>query len=462
MKLSRQALQLLKHLKQEEGETFEIHELEKDGFDQAMVHRAAMELEEKGVIDYSREEQLERKISEEGEKVIREGSPEYRLLERLKEESPVELSELHDLDLDVALGKAREKDWVRISRGEAEITEKGSENDSDPVREMLENRDFTGELEERGLVETSTQKKRLLELVEEVNLQEVEVKFDVEARVRTPRTGKKHFYRQIIDYARQKWVEMGFKEMKGDFIVPSLLNFDALYTPQDHPARELQDTFFMKKPEKADISGYGEKVNRIRETHENGWETGSRGWNYEWSEEEARRNVLRTHTTAASAKTLHQIDIEGEELPVKYFKISRNFRNETVDRFHLAEFIQTEGIVVGEDLNYRHLKGYIGEFFKKMGYEEFRLVPSYYPYTELSTEVQVWDEEDREWVGLGGSGLFRPEVVKPLLGREVTVLAWGLGFGRIAMKSSGIEDIRELYRNDIEILEETPVWRPER
>jgi phenylalanyl-tRNA synthetase alpha chain len=254
---------------------------------------------------------------------------------------------------------------------------------------------------------------------------------------------------------------MGFEEMEGDYVVPSLLNFDALYTPQDHPARELHDTFFVENPETADLSEYGDKVDHIKETHENGWETGSKGYGGEWSREEAERNVIRTHTTAISAQRLHQIDINEEDLPKKLFIVGRNFRNETVDRTHLAEFYQTDGIVLGKDLNFKNLKGYISTFFEKMGYDKFRLIPSYYPYTEMSVEVQVWDEEDEEWLGMGGAGMFRPEVVKPLLGFEAKVLAWGLGIGRIAAMAAELTDIRELYRNDIEIINETPVWRPD-
>jgi phenylalanyl-tRNA synthetase alpha chain len=254
---------------------------------------------------------------------------------------------------------------------------------------------------------------------------------------------------------------MGYQEISEDYVVPSLLNFDALYTPQDHPAREMHDTFFMEKPENVDLSEYGEIVNRIKQTHEDGWTTGSKGWNYDWSEEEAARNVLRTHTTAATVRRIHEIEINEEELPKKFFILGRNFRNETVDRHHLAEFYQTDGVVIGEDLNFRNLKGYISEFFEKMGYEKFRMIPSYYPYTEMSVEVQVYDEKEEEWIGLGGAGMFRPEVVKPMLGFEAKVLAWGLGIPRIAMGAADIDDIRELYRNDIKLLEETPRWRPD-
>ena len=464
MKLSRQAKQVLEHLKNNESLT--VSELEDIGFDQSLVNRAALELEEQELIDVQKETELNRHLTDTGKEVVEKGSPEHRMIERV-EEGDRSLSDLQDLNLDVALGKAREKEWIEIEGGAVSLTRKGRDYlDEDPVRDELRREEFRDHHEDRGLVETEEKTRKTLELTErgsKIEIQDIEEDFNVEAEVQTPQVGKKHFYKNIIDFARQKWIEMGFEEMSGGFVVPSLLNFDALYTPQDHPARELQDTFFMSKPEKTDLSVFGDKVEHIKKTHQDGWLTGSDGWGHEdWSEEEAARNVLRTHTTAVSARTIHSMEVEQEDLPAKYFTIARNFRNETVDRFHLAEFNQTEGIVVGEDLNFANLKAYISEFFQKMGYEEFRMIPSYYPYTEMSVEVQIWDEEDEEWVGLGGAGMFRPEVVKPLLGFEATVLAWGLGLGRIALKAAELKDIRELYRNDIENLEDTPQWNPER
>ncbi|WP_414837984.1 phenylalanine--tRNA ligase subunit alpha [Candidatus Nanosalina sp. VS9-1] len=458
MKLSKQALEILEQLKQKNGEST-VTELEKEGFDQSMVNRASLELEQEGLAEVDEETDEYYVLTDTGKEVEEKGSPEYRLVERVRS-GDTHMSDLQDLDLDVALGKARERSWIKIDSGEVELVE---DVEQDPVREKLEEKDFTDEHLDRGLVEireSTVRKIRLTEKGEDVETEKIEEDFNVEAEVETPRIGKKHFYKEILDFAQEKFVEMGFQEMTGDFIVPSFLNFDALYTAQDHPARDLHDTFFMKTPEKTDLSEYGEKVQHVKETHEDGWTTGSKGWGYDWSEQEASRNVLRTHTTAVSARRLHEIDINEEELPKKFFIIGRNFRNETVDRTHLPGFIQLDGIVVGKNLNYRNLKGYLSEFFEKMGYEEFRLIPSYYPYTEMSTEVQVYDEEDEEWLGMGGAGLFRPEVVKPMLGFEATVLAWGLGLGRVAMKAAEIEDIRELYRNDIEILEETPKWRP--
>jgi phenylalanyl-tRNA synthetase alpha chain len=461
VKLSSQALEVLKILREEGPLT--VADYEDRGLDQSMVNRAALELEEEGLIELGEDEELEYVLTEKGLEVKEKGSPEYRLVQRVSEDS-VEISELEDIPKDIAIGKARERGWIEIKEGEVYITSEGEEVDEDPVKKKLEDEDFTDEHEDRGLAEPDSSTERRLSLTEDgegLNLEDVELDFNVEARTATPRTGKKHYYKNILQYARQTWIELGFQEMEGDYVVPSFLNFDALYTPQDHPARELHDTFFVENPETSDLSEYGDKVEHVKETHENGWSTGSRGYGGDWSREEAERNVVRTHTTAISAQQLHKIDINEEELPKKFFIVGRNFRNETVDRTHLAEFYQTDGIVVGKDLNFANLKGYISKFFEKMGYDKFRLIPSYYPYTEMSVEVQVWDEEDEEWLGMGGAGMFRPEVVKPMLGFEAKVLAWGLGIPRIAFMAAGLSDIRELYRNDIKIINDTPVWRPD-
>jgi len=456
VKLSQQAKKILREIKKFEEIT--VRELEDKGYDQSMVNRSTLELKEKGLVETTEEEEVEQQLTEKGQKIIQKGSPEYNLLQKI--DNKQKISEIDYEELEIALGKAREKDFIEIRDGEVLLTDKGLEKqDSDEVKEKLKEKEFEDEHRERGLVEAQIKPIRTIKITEkglEVTIKEIETLFDVEANVKTPRTGRKHFYRQIIDFAREKWLEMGFEEMQANYISPGLYNFDALYIPQDHPARELQDTFFMEKPEKTEIPQ--DLTKRIKETHENGWTTGSKGWQYNWEEEEAARNVLRTHTTSVSAETLAKL--EEEDLPKKFFTVSRAFRNETIDRTHLAEFYQADGIVVGKDLNFANLKAYISEFFEKMGYDEFRLIPSYYPYTEMSVEVQVWDEEEQEWLGMGGAGMFRPEVTKPLLGFEATVLAWGLGIGRIAMKAAELHDIRELYRNDIKILENTPVWRP--
>ncbi len=267
--------------------------------------------------------------------------------------------------------------------------------------------------------------------------------------------GRRHYVNEAIDYIKRIWLELGFEEMTGPIIQTSFWNFDALFTAQDHPVRDLQDTFFIREPAIGSLPKGGVAAN-VRATHEDGWTTGSEGWRYAWDPDIARENVLRTHTTCLSARTIAALKIA--DLPKKYFSVGRCYRNETVDEGHLFEFNQIEGIVVDEKANFRHLLGYLQEFFRKMGYEKIRIRPAYFPYTEPSAEVDGYDPRTGKWFELVGSGLFRPEVVKPLLGKEVPVLAWGMGFERMIRMYYDMRDIRDVYRNDLKQLREVKAW----
>ncbi|RLI08400.1 phenylalanine--tRNA ligase subunit alpha [Candidatus Bathyarchaeota archaeon] len=280
-------------------------------------------------------------------------------------------------------------------------------------------------------------------------------RYDVTLPVPKLYPGKRHFISQVIDYIRRFWVELGFKEMKGPLLELAFWNFDALFQPQDHPARDLADTFYMKRPRSGRLPD-PELVRRVKETHENGWTTGSTGWQYEWDPELARRCCLRTHTTSLSVNTIARL--REEDLPAKFFSVGRVFRNEAIDWNHLMEFYQTDGIVIGEGVTFRNLFGYLKEYLEKMGLRRFRFRPGYFPYTEMSLEAEVWIEEKQSWMELFGAGMFRPEVVKPLFGRDVPVLAWGPGFDRIVMRHYGINNLRELYSNDLGQLREAKLW----
>ncbi len=277
--------------------------------------------------------------------------------------------------------------------------------------------------------------------------------YDVTADVKDISYGKRHFVNQAIEYVRKIWLEMGFKEMKGPIVSSSFWNFDALFQPQDHPARDMQDTFF--------VSGLADLpdpviVKNVKAMHEHGGDTESCGWGYQWDEKEARKLVLRTHTTVLSAKTL--ATLKKSDLPAKFFSVGKCFRNEKVDWSHLAEFYQTDGIVVGEGVNLRHLLGYLSRFLTKMGVKDFRFRPAYFPYTEPSIEAEIYNPRTQSWVELIGAGMFRPEVVIPLLGEEIPVLAWGPGFERIIMDYYQITDIRDLLSNDLKRLRELKLW----
>ena len=236
---------------------------------------------------------------------------------------------------------------------------------------------------------------------------------------------------------------MGFTELTGGSVHPAFWNFDALFIPQDHPSREMQDTFFLEGlvDKKLKRSGV---VARVASTHEDGWETGSRGWGYRWRIEEARRLVLRTHNTVLSVRALSEF---GEK-ETRVFAVSKVYRNENLDYKHLAEFYQMDGIIVGEGLNVRHLMGFLKEFYRKLGMKNVKLWPTYFPYTEPSLEVVGYSEVSKSWIELSGSGVFRPEVTIPL-GVKVPVLAWGPGIERLMLMRFGLDDMRDLYGVDL-------------
>jgi len=279
-------------------------------------------------------------------------------------------------------------------------------------------------------------------------------RYDITSPVPKIHGGKKHFVSQATEYAKKIWLEMGFKEMTGSLTQSGFWCFDALFTAQDNPVREMQDTFFIK--DKKATLPENQLVEQVKKAHE-GKIKGSKGWQSDWKQEEAKKVVLRTHTTCLSAKTLKKIQ-ETNEFPAKYFALGINFRNETVDATHGFEFNQTEGIVIDENANFRQLLGYLKQFYKKMGYEKVRFRPGYFPYTEPSLEVDIFHPIHKKWVEFGGAGIFRPEVTIPFFGKHIPVLAWGQGFDRIIMEFFNIHDLRDMYKNNITKLRQIKVW----
>jgi phenylalanyl-tRNA synthetase alpha chain len=280
-------------------------------------------------------------------------------------------------------------------------------------------------------------------------------RYDVTINVPKISRGKRHFVNQATDYAKKVWIELGFKEMEGPMVNTCFWNFDALFVPQDHPAREMQDTFYMKTPKSGKLPDTG-VVEKVKAMHETGGDIESAGWEYAYDEEIAKKLVLRPHTTVLSSKTLAAL--KKEDWPAKFFCVGRCFRNEAVDWSHLFEFNQTDGIVIDKDANFRHLLGYLKRFFAKLGFPKARFRPAFFPYTEPSVEIDVFHPVHKKWIELGGAGMFRPEVVKPLLGEEIPVLAWGPGFDRIMMEYYNITDLRDLYRNNLNQMRNMRQW----
>ena len=252
-----------------------------------------------------------------------------------------------------------------------------------------------------------------------------------------------HFTEEI----RSIFLQMGFTEIEGDYVESAFWNMDALFIPQDHPARELQDTFYLSEPASFVINDE-ETMDRVKAIHEDGGETESVGWGSDWSREVAQQALLRTHTTVGTIRYLS----EHSEPPIRVFSVGRVFRREALDATHLPEFTQVEGIIVEPEANFGMLIGVLKEFYRRMGFPDVRVRPAYFPYTEPSMEVEV--KFGDRWLELGGSGIFRPEVTAPF-GIDCPVLAWGLGLERLAMLRLGIKDIRMLYQSDLQWLKET-------
>ncbi|MGC9444971.1 MAG: phenylalanine--tRNA ligase subunit alpha [Candidatus Methanospirareceae archaeon] len=273
--------------------------------------------------------------------------------------------------------------------------------------------------------------------------------YDVNLPSKQEFPAKIHPYQRILDMMRRIFTEMGFTEIKGDLIQSAFWNFDALFVPQDHPAREMQDTFYLgvKQPLEVD-----ERIIRnVKEMHEHGGSLNSTGWGGAWEKELSEELLLRTHTTAVTLWYL----ASHPEPPVKVFSIDRVYRRETIDPTHLPEFYQLEGIVMDKGVSFRNLLGCLATFYHKMGFPSIRFRPGYFPYTEPSVEVEVYMPE-HGWLELGGAGVFREEVTNPI-GVRYPVLAWGLGIERLAMLSLGLTDIRDLYRSDIDWLRKTKI-----
>src|SRR6266567_7195996 len=393
-------------------------------------------------------------------------------------------------ELAVALGWLRRKGWAEVSKGpqgsvviltgvgKEAVDAKGPDEELlvrlakeelpeeaiDPrlLRDLKSRRELVKERESvrREIALTAAGEKMLaggLELKEEVAQPTTDLlrsgkwrnvdfrRYDPKAFAPLVRPGKRHVLGAYVEKIRRIFLSMGFTEIDGDFVQAAFWNFDALFQPQDHPARDQLDTFYLAKPSTIPLPDDG-IARRVAEAHETGGATGSTGWRYSWDRKEAERAVLRSHTTPITLRGLG----EHPDPPRKAFIIGRVFRPDAIDFTHLPEFHQIEGVVMEEGANLAQLIGVIEEFYRRLGFTRAKFRPGYFPYTEPSMEPEV-QLPDGTWMELGGSGIFRPEVTEPL-GLRARVLAWGLGLERLIMAVEGISDIRQLYLSDLDWL----------
>jgi phenylalanyl-tRNA synthetase alpha chain len=265
---------------------------------------------------------------------------------------------------------------------------------------------------------------------------------DVEAPAPLVFPGRRHPLVDIIEEVKEIFVGLGFSEIDGPMVQSGFWNFDALFTPQDHPAREMQDTFYVSG-QRQPVPATNDQIKKVSAVHKTGWGG--------WSREEAERIVLRTHTTPVTLQHLAKLQPEI----ARFFSVGRVFRNEKVSYKHLVEFHQVEGVATAPRASLRDIMGLQKEFYAKMGIKKIKFWPTFFPYTEPSLQSMVYNEKLGKWVELFGMGIFRPEVTKPL-GIKNPVLAWGGGLERIAMLRFGLDDVRELYGNRLAWLRSVP------
>lgn len=266
--------------------------------------------------------------------------------------------------------------------------------------------------------------------------------YNVEAVGKKLYIGKRQPYKQFLNEVKRKLIELGFQEMTGPLIETEFWNFDALFQPQNHPARDWTQTYQLKYPKEGNLTD-NKIVENVKRAHEKGV-AGGTGWGYRWNPKTAMRLMPRAHGTALSARTL----ASRPKIPGKYFAMARCFRPDIIDATHGVEFNQTEGIVIDESLNFKNLLGILKMFATEIaGAEKVKFLPDYYPFTEPSAQLSALHPE-LGWIEFGGSGIFREELTKPL-GVDEPVLAWGIGIDRLAMFKLDIKDIRYLFSQDL-------------
>ncbi len=410
-------------------------------------------------------------LTDEGRKYLKEGLPEEQLMWSLVKPMSTEEAKGKVPNFSIALQWALKNKWVEIKDGMIKkikdlpdkyelkealfVAEKGNEIGKESLSVLLARRLLVEEKETREKKAERLVGKEIANLTEDLIVtkkwKEVTFKsYNVESVGRPLNIGKRQPYVQFLKDVKRKLTEMGFIEMKGPTIVTEFWNFDALYQPQNHPSRGWTDSYVMKNPRYGDLPE-PKLVTKVKQAHEKGI-AGSTGWKYKWSEKKASQLMPRAHTTALSAMTL----ASNPNIPGKYFIIGRNYRPDVIDATHGVEFNHLEGIVFGEDITIRHLLGLLKEFSKEIaGTDKIKFLPDYYPFVEPGLQMSA-KHPQLGWVELAGAGLFREELTVPL-GINVPVIAWGLGIDRLAMFKLGINDIRELFSQNLEWLRKRPV-----
>ena len=265
------------------------------------------------------------------------------------------------------------------------------------------------------------QKQEVLK-VEALKNQLVKEKIDITLTGYKPVVGTVHPLMMIQQELEDLFVGMGYSVAEGPEIELDLYNFERANLPKDHPARDMQDTFYITP-----------------------------------------QTLLRTHTTAIQMRVL---EASKGQLPIKLICPGKVYRRDDDDATHSHQFMQMEGLVVGENITLADLKGTLKFFAQKMFVEdrEIRFRPSYFPFTEPSVEVDVTCHmcggkgcpvcKHTGWIEILGAGMVHPNVLEMsgFDSKKCSGFAFGIGLERVAMLKYGIDDIRNFYTNDVRFL----------
>lgn len=447
---------------------------------------AVENLSSRGAVEVKRQDLESIEITEEGKTYAKSKMPEESLLSVLKR-SRMSAASLNKKEEQIGFQWAKKKGLVAIRDGVLSLTPAGEVaissgiEEGNVLRELYarperyarlaqSNKEAFGNLIKRGLVSIRRRsqiesikitERGVLELENKPPTEQIDAlqkamiatgswrgrefkPYDVELNVEKEQITMRHPLRQTINKIRQVYLGMGFKEVSGPIIEPAFWVFDSLFMPQDHPAREMQDAFYLSQPKSMKVKR-GETFARVREAH-------LKYWGEEWSPETAEQAMLRTHTTNISARQVSEfvntISKNTESLPIKLFSVGRVFRNENIDYKHLTDFYQTDGIVIGNNLTLANLFDILISLYDAMGIK-VKFKPAYFPFVEPGAEIYAYSEKTKEWIEVGGSGILRREVTG-VPRKSLSVLAWGPGVERmLLLKDPEIKSITELYNSDI-------------
>ncbi|MEM3841313.1 MAG: phenylalanine--tRNA ligase subunit alpha [Candidatus Micrarchaeaceae archaeon] len=448
---------------------------EKLGMPMQRLYGLVESLAGEGIVEVKRSESSRFEITDEGLGYLK-GFPEEFVAREVGEKKAVEVGKIRN---NIGLIWAKRNGWIRIEGGKA-LPGKPVGNgyrQRAALQSIHSGEDYGKVLKEYGKEVEALVSRGLVKVIKEKHISSVELTdttksegaFDsgigeltremiknqdissfnfkpyyIDKGIRRQRSARLHPMHKMIRAIRERWVGMGFKETYGPIVESSFWNFDVLFSPQDHPTREMQDTFFLSNPKYLDIDDI-KILGRVRRMHNSAWKE-------KWSEELARRAVLRTHATSVSAHNISAYSSFDSDYPIKLFSIGKIFRNEAIDYKHLAELHQVDGIVIGNSLTLANLFDILKNFYSSFGID-VKFKPSYFPFTEPSVEMYYYDEKFKDNIELGGGGIIRKEITKSL-GTNKSVLAWGLGIERLLFNYINIGSLTDLYENNIGKLSE--------